>query len=410
MDPKLNPFVPGAGTQPPELAGRDSIINDAEVALARSRAGRAAKSQMLLGLRGVGKTVLLNRIAELAEREEFETVVLEAPENRSLASMLVPPLRSALFHLSGVEKARTLARRALGVLQSFARMFKVSVGDVEFGVELAKGSADSGDIEHDLPEVLQAVALAGREAGRGLALFLDEIQYLTSEDFAALIVATHKMGQKGLPFLLFGAGLPMVAALAGDAKSYAERLFDYPEVGALDVDAARNAIREPVRRAGVEISAEALQRIVERTRGYPYFLQEWAYSSWNTAPKSPIQEEDVDRGAAHAQKRLDAGFFRVRLDRLTNREKEYLRAMAELGGGPHRSGEIAAALGVEVSDVAPTRDKLIKKGMVYSPQHGDTAFTVPMFDEFLRRAMPEWNTGSFPAPRKKRSVKKRKKK
>jgi hypothetical protein len=402
MKPELNPFAPGAGTQPPELAGRDNIITDAQVALTRARAGRAAKSQMLLGLRGVGKTVLLNRIAELARDQEYETVVLEAPEDRSLASMLVPHLRSALFRLSGVAKAKVVATRGLAILRAFASMFKVTVGDVEFGVEAAKGSADSGDLEHDLPEVLQAVTLATREAGRGVALFLDEIQYLTAGDLAALIVATHKMGQNGLPFILFGAGLPMVAALAGDAKSYAERLFDYPEVGPLDPEAARAAIREPVHRAEKDITAEALDRIVDRTKGYPYFIQEWASSCWNAAPESPIQAADVDRAAKNAQKRLDSGFFRVRLDRLTLREKEYMRAMAELGAGPHRSGEIATALASKVSDVAPTRDKLIKKGMIYGPQHGLTAFTVPMFDEFLRRAMPEWNTGSFPAPRRKK--------
>ena len=390
MNPTTNPFAPGAGTQPPELAGREEIIKSATIALGRVKAGRSAKSQMLLGLRGVGKTVLLNRLAELAEAEGYHPIMLEAPEDRRLAEMLVPPLRQLLFKLSRKEKAKDLAKRGLAVLRSFAKAFKVKVGEVEFSVEAELGTADSGSLESDLPEVLFAVSSALKEEGSGLALFVDEVQYLSETDLAALIVSVHKMAQKGLPFVLFGAGLPQLAALAGEAKSYAERLFDYPEVGPLSGEAAHDAIATPIERQDAEIDEEAVDLIVEKTRGYPYFLQEWGSHAWNVADDSPITGDDVERATIQALSTLDKGFFRVRLDRLTPREKDYVRAMAELGPGPHRSGEIAQKLGIDVTTAGPLRNGLIKKGMIYSPQHGDTAFTVPMFDEFMKRSMPDW--------------------
>ena len=390
MDPTRNPFSPGAGTRPPELAGRERIIEDALTALRRVQHGRSAKGQMLLGLRGVGKTVLLNRIAELAEEEGYLTVTLEAPENRRLAEILVPPLRTVLFKLSRSDKARNLANRALGVLRGFAGAFKVKYGDLEVSVDAAQGTADSGHLESDLPELLMAVAQAAKADGRAVALFIDEVQYLAQEDLSALIVAAHRMGQRELPVILFGAGLPQLAALAGEAKSYAERLFDYPPVGALDVNAASRAIREPILDEGAAIDEDALAEIVGRTQGYPYFLQEWGSLAWNAAAASPITLEDVDRASEKAVEALDSGFFRVRLDRLTPRERDYVRAMAELGPGPHRSGDIAAAAGMSVTTAGPLRAGLIRKGMIYSPAHGDTAFTVPMFDAYLRRVVPEW--------------------
>ncbi|HEX8903357.1 MAG TPA: ATP-binding protein, partial [Longimicrobiaceae bacterium] len=316
MDPTTNPFAPGAGTRPPELAGRDKIIEDATVVLKRVRNGRPARSQMLLGLRGVGKTVLLNRIAEIAEELDYLTVLLEAPETRRLAEMLVPPLRRILVQLSRVEQVRDRARRALKVLRSFASAFKVAVGDVEFGVEAEVGSADSGTLEVDLPEVLLAVADAARMADRAVALFIDEVQYLSSEDLGALIVSVHRIGQKGLPLVVFGAGLPQLAALAGDAKSYAERLFAYPDVGPLAAEAAKDAIRQPIRREGEEILDEALELILEQTRGYPYFLQEWGFHLWETTEASPVSADDARRATEAAVAGLDHGFFRVRLDRL----------------------------------------------------------------------------------------------
>lgn len=390
MDPRNNPFAPGAGTQPPELAGRDKIIEDADVALARVRRGRPAKSQLLLGLRGVGKTVLLNRIAQLAIDQGYQTIVLEAPEDRRLAEMLVPPLRSALFALSRLEHARDFARRGLGILRAFARAFKVTVGDIEFSVDPEVGTADSGSLEADLPELFMAVARAAKEGDGAVALFIDEVQYLKSSDLAALIVSVHRVGQRGLPFVLFGAGLPQLASLAGEAKSYAERLFDYPAVGPLPPADAIAAIRTPVEREGASIRDEAVERIARETKGYPYFLQEWGYHSWNAAAHSSVAETDVVRATEAALRQLDQGFFRVRFDRLTPREKDYVRAMASLGPGPHRSGEIADVLRMEVTAVGPLRGGLIRKGMIYSPQHGETAFTVPMFDEFMLRSMPDW--------------------
>lgn len=358
---------------------------------------------MLLGLRGVGKTVLLNRIAELAEEEVHLTLALETPEDRRLAQMLVSPLRSVLSKLSRSEKSKEIAKRGLGVLRSFASCFKVSVGDIEFGVDPVMGSADSGDLEIDLSEVFVLVGKAAKDAGRAVSILIDEVQYLSRSDLSALITAIHRTGQKTLPCLVFGAGLPQLAALAGEAKSYAERLFEYPEVGPLTVEAAKEAIRTPMIREHVEIHDGALTRIVEQTKGYPYFLQEWGSHAWNVAARSPITLANVEQAAAEALRDLDAGFFRVRLDRLTPREKDYMSAMASLGPGPHRSGEIAQALKIDVTKAGPLRNGLIKKGMVYSPQHGDTAFTVPMFDEFLRRSDPQWSpslaTANPPEPR-----------
>ena len=390
MNPATNPFSPGAGTQPPELAGRQSILSGAQLALDRTKNGRSARSQMLLGLRGVGKTVLLNKINDLAEEAGYYTVVLEAPEGRRLAEMLVPPLRTVLHKLSKTEHAVVVARRGLAILRAFAGAFKVSAGDIEFGIAPETGTADSGDLESDLPELLVAVAAAAKAAGRAVALVIDEVQYLSQDDLAALIVSIHKISQKSLPLVAFGAGLPQLAALAGEAKSYAERLFDYPEVGPLDETAAAEAIRAPIQREGADITAAALAKLVQMTQGYPYFLQEFGSQAWNTAPTSPINLDDVERAAEDATRRLDHGFFRVRLDRLTPRERDYVRAMAELGDGPHRSGEIAHLLRINVSNAAPLRHGLIKKGMVYSPQHGDTAFTVPMFRDFVLRSMPNW--------------------
>ncbi|HEX2716939.1 MAG TPA: ATP-binding protein [Gemmatimonadaceae bacterium] len=390
MDAAKNPFAPGAGTRPPELAGRERIVSDSVVALRRVQAARPAKSQMLLGLRGVGKTVLLNHILELAEGEGYLTVYLEAPENRSLAEMLVPPLRSVLFKLSRAERAKNVANRGLGILRGFASAFEVRYGELEVGVRPEPGTADSGQLEADLPELLLAVALAAKADERAVALFIDEVQYLSAEDLSALIVSVHRIGQRGLPFIVFGAGLPQLAALAGEAKSYAERLFDYPPVGALDPDAAKRAIREPIVGEGAKIEPQALEEIVRKTEGYPYFLQEWGSHAWNTASRSPITLADVRSASKEALAALDAGFFRVRLDRLTPRERDYTRAMAELGPGPHRSGDIAGVLGIGVTTAAPLRNGLIRKGMIYSPAHGDTAFTVPMFDAFLKRSMPDW--------------------
>ena len=294
----------------------------------------------------------------------------------------------------------------MGALRGFASAFRVSIGAVEIGVSEAV-AADSGNLELDLPELLLAIGTAARAADRSVAIFIDEVQYLGEEDLRGLIVALHRISQKGLPVVMFGAGLPQVAALAGDAKSYAERLFDYPEVGPLKPEAARTAIHEPVRAEGAEIAADALEHIVGITRGYPYFIQEWGKHTWNAAPTSPIATADVQAASQAATEALDKNFFRVRFDRLTPREQDYLRAMAELGPGPHRSGTIAEKLGNSVENVGPLRGGLIRKGMIWSPAHGDTAFTVPMFDEFMRRVMPQWAPAKTAAPKKRAKRSKR---
>jgi len=390
MDPVENPFAPGAGSRPPALAGRDELLATASIALRRIQAGRHAKSMMLLGLRGVGKTVLLARIGELAESLGYLTAVIEAPEERRLAGLLVPKLRRILYRISGREKARVLGNHALGALRNFASAFKVSHAEFEVGVTPEPGLAASGDLETDLTDLLIAIGEAARAAGQPVAILIDEVQYLNDEDLRALIVALHRIAQRALPMLMVGAGLPQIAALSGEAKSYSERLFDFPAVGPLDENATRDAIRVPIEESGAGIDDDALSEIADRTEGYPYFLQEWGSHSWNVAPGSPVTLEDVVSASGKATAALDASFFRVRFDRLTPREQDYLRAMAELGPGPHRSGEVAARLGVAVTSAGPLRTGLIRKGMIWSPAHGETAFTVPMFDRYMFRAMPDW--------------------
>jgi hypothetical protein len=391
MDRIKNPFVPGAGSSPPELVGRQEIIEDARVAFARIQQGMHAKSFLLVGLRGVGKTVLLVRLEELAREAGYRTLSIEVPEGKRLPAILVPQLRQLLLGLDRLKNVSTHVKQAMGVLKSFVNGVKVTMNDVEFGVNIdpATGVADSGDLEADLPELLIAVAEAGQSRGIPVAITIDEMQYLTEKELSALIMSVHKVGQKKLPLLLMGAGLPQLVGLTGKSKSYAERLFDFPAVGALQPFDARNALSIPVRKESVFFEAAALEEILKVTQGYPYFLQEWGHHCWNIATRSPITLGVVKNSHDAVLARLDQNFFRVRFDRLTPREKDYLRAMAELGPNAHRSGEVADLMGVEVRSVAPLRSGLIKKGMIYSPAHGDTAFTVPLFDQFMKRTIPQ---------------------
>lgn len=390
MDRVRNPYVPGAGTPPPELTGRQEILSNAKVMLARIRGGKPTKSMMLVGLRGVGKTVLLNKIEEIATAEGYEAKLLEVVENRSLAALITPALRQLLLKLDRMENISTQVKRALGVLKSFAGAVKVKIGEVEIGLDIEpeRGTADAGDLELDLPELFVAVAEAAAARKTAIAIIIDELQYLDEEELSALIMAMHRVAQKNLPLVLVGAGLPQLVGLAGRSKSYAERLFDYPEVGPLKPNDAKRAIEKPAKDEGVGYTSASLDQIVKITQGYPYFLQEWGYHTWNIAESSPITPRTVTKASSLAVERLDGSFFRVRFDRLTPREKEYLRAMAELGPGAHRSGDIAELLGIAVQSAAPLRSGLIRKGMIYSPAHGDTAFTVPLFDEFMKRIMP----------------------
>ena len=389
MDPRSNPYAPGAGSPPPDLAGRDELLERAAIALDRIRTGLAAKSLILVGLRGVGKTVLLNRIRNDADGRGFATIFIEAPEKRSLPAILAGPLRASLLKLDRLAAGGDLAKRGLRALGGFINAMKVKFGDVEFGIDLGTepGVADTGDLEHDLADLLATVAAAARERKTALVLFIDELQYVEEEQLAALITALHRCAQQSLPVALVGAGLPQLVGQTGRAKSYAERLFEFPEVGPLAPDDARHALRTPAARHAVAYTDDALDEILAQTQAYPYFLQEWGKHCWQCAQASPITRADVERATEVAIAELDASFFRVRFDRLTPSEKRYLRAMAELGAGPHRSGDIANQLGARVQSVAPVRAGLIGKGMVFSPSHGDTAFTVPLFDRFMRRVM-----------------------
>jgi hypothetical protein len=397
MDPIANPFAPGAGAPPPELAGREELLQRVAITLERIRQGRPSKSVLMVGLRGVGKTVLLDRMRDNAERVGIHTLRIEAPENRSLPALLAPQLRLALLRLSRDARARDLARRALRGLAGFAKALKVKFGDIEVGFDFdpEPGLADNGDLEHDLQALLEVAGEAARSADTALAIFLDELQYVAEPQLEALITALHRCAQRESPVVLVGAGLPQLRGRMGRAKSYAERLFDFPEVGPLDDDAVRQAIGDPVRSLSVDITDEALDAIVVATRGYPYFVQEWGKHSWQVASTSPITADDVDAASGLAVAALDESFFRVRFDRLTPAEKRYLRAMSELGTGPHRSGDIAHELRRPVSSLGPVRAQLIAKGMIWSPNHGDTAFTVPLFDEFMQRIMPgdDWRQG-----------------
>lgn len=388
MDRRFNPYAPGAGLQPPELAGRDQLLADATSDMDRVLARRPAKGMMLLGLRGVGKTVLLNRLYREAENRNFQTAKIEAPEGGMLPSLLVPELRRIVYELDLMQAAGRRIRQAATILRNFAAAFKVNIGEMEFGIEPAPGRADTGDLEHDLPDLMVAVAEAAAEKGVAIGLFIDEVQYLSGKELAAIVVACHEMSQRGLPLLFIGAGLPQIAALAGNAKSYAERLFDYPEVGKLDIAAASLALVKPAQAEGAEFEGDAVSEVLRLTDCYPYFIQEWGFRVWNQAPGPKLRLQDVTDATPAIIAHLDANFFRVRFDRLTALQQKYLRAMAELGPGPHKTGDIAGALQVDAAAVATVRQQLIDKGMVWSQRHGETAFTVPLFDEFMRRQMP----------------------
>ena len=391
MDAIQNPFSPGAGSPPPELAGRSAVRNVVDVCLARLQAGKQAKSVIMVGLRGVGKTVLLDQMRKDAEEKGFHTVRIEAPENRSLPALLAPQIRLALLRLSNIEAAKDFAVRGLRALAGFASKMKLAFNDIEVGLDFdaEPGLADNGDLEGDLTMLLEQVGLAAQHANTVLVIFIDELQYVKEAQLAALISALHRCSQKQLPVTVVGAGLPQLIGRMGEAKSYAERLFNFPFIGALEAKDARDAIEKPIQNEGAAIETLAVDTIVAMTQGYPYFLQEWGKHAWDISPQSPITNEDVANASATTIATLDESFFRVRFDRLTGAEKKYLRAMATLGSGPHRSGDIAEKLSRNVQSVAPVRSSLINKGMVWSPTHGDTAFTVPLFDEFMRRIMPD---------------------
>jgi hypothetical protein len=391
MDPLKNPFSPGAGAPPPELVGRDPNLEQARILLGRVQQKKAEKSILLTGLRGVGKTVLLKEIQQLAKKNGYRTVFIEAQEDKSLGSLIIPYLRALLFDLNRSAGVSEKVRRGLAVLSSFIRAVKLTVNDVTITVDIdpEEGSADSGDLEIDLPDLFAAIGEAAEDRKCAVALLIDEIQYFSQKELSALIVAMHRMQQQQLPVVLLGTGLPILPGLAGEAKSYSERLFSFPNIGALSLVDAMRALEEPARAAGAFFESAALEEIYRLTKGYPYFLQEWGYQSWNLAPTSLISLQVVQEATATVIPRLDQNFFKVRFERLTPNEKFFLRAIAELGAGVHRIGEVANLLEIKPSNLSPVRADLIKKGMIYSPAYGEIAFTVPLFDEFMIRAIPE---------------------
>lgn len=385
MDPYRNPFAPGAGSRPPELAGRDAILEAAKISCGRAVKGRSARSIMLLGLRGTGKTVLLYEIGRNAEQEGLLVSRVESPEGESLARLIYPEMRKVMRSLSGVEAAKEIATRGLRGLRNFASIFKIEIAGIEVGVEPEPGLADTGDLQYDLPDLFVQIGKAAQAAGRGWLLLIDEVQYLSETDLSALIVALHRVSQEGLPVLLVGAGLPQIARLAGEAKSYAERLFQYPAVGALDPNSASQAVEKPIIEEDASITPDALLAIVDRTKGYPFFLQEWASVVWNNSDGPEIKFADVDRSYAETLALLDDGFFKVRIDRLTKAEVQFVRAMAGLGDGPYAMADIAQAMARTQKSLGPARSSIIAKGMIYSTDHGYLDFSVPLFAEFMRR-------------------------
>ena len=387
MDPRINPYAPGAGTPPPELAGRDAVLADARLAVQRNRSGRSARSFMFVGLRGVGKTVLLNEVQAIAEEEGALTDFIEVASNEPLSKSVVATLRAILLKLDRIKGVSEHVKRGLRVLKSFVGAVTVKVEGVEFAVDIdgEPGVADSGTLSRDLAEVFVAAGEAARDRNTSIVILIDEIQNLPPEEFEALIMAVHRTDQKRLPLLVVGAGLPLLVRLSGNAKTYAERLFEYPDIGALDPAEARRALVKPAVQADVEFDEDAVAAVIGETQGYPYFLQEWGYQAWNTAPVSPITKGDVARSSEAAIRRLDQNFFRSRYERLSEPQKAYLYAMARCGPGPHRTGDIAGALGKSSQQMGPIREALIASGMIYSPRYGYAAFTVPLFDAFMKR-------------------------
>ena len=389
MKPQVNPYAPGAGRPPPELAGRDAILAEARIAIQRNKLGRAARSFMFVGLRGVGKTVLLNEVRIMAEEEGFITELIEVgTKHTHLSFTIIKILRAALLRMDRSKRVSEQVKRGLRVLKSFIGAAKIKYGDIEFSIDVDEeiGVADSGMLAQDLAEVFVAVGEAAKARKTAIVILIDEIQNLPAEEFEALIMAVHRTNQRDLPIMIVGAGLPSLIKMASDAKSYAERLFEYPKINSLDRKEARRALVKPAIASKIKFENEAIEAIIEHTKGYPYFLQEWGHQVWNVATKSPITIADVRKASNLAIKRLDQNFFLSRYERLSGPQKDYLRAMAELGPGPHKAADIAKAMKKTTRQIGSTRDGLIVNGMIYSPRHGMSAFTVPMFDEFMKRA------------------------
>jgi hypothetical protein len=385
VDPVRNPFSPGAGTRPPALVGRDREIEAMDVALQRLLLGRDGRSQMLTGLRGVGKTVLLNEFELIAEGRGYFHEHIEVSDDGRLATRLVAAFRKVLLAMDAKRRVGERVRHALGVLKAFSIQIPDGPG-VHIDVDMVPGPADSGDLATDLAGLFVELGEVARDHDTGVFLTIDELHYVDEDTLSALVVGLHRATQVGLPITIAGAGLPMLATLTGEAKSYAERMFTFPRIGSLSDAEASEALETPARDEGVTWDAAALVRLVRVTQGYPYFLQEFGKQAWDVAEgPNRITLDEVERSIPLALAELDDGFFRVRVGRASDNERLYLRAMAELGPGPVKSADVAAMLGKKTNALAPTRDALIKRALCYSPRWGEIDFTVPMFDDFMRR-------------------------
>jgi hypothetical protein len=387
MDPRRNPYAPGAGTKPPALVGRDEQIEAFDILLERLERGYTAQSEIITGLRGVGKTVLLDVFRDTAEARDWATVEWEVEKNAPFASKMAAQVRRALLQLAPKARWTERALRAAAILKSFTLTFSPDGGmTAGLDVDALAGAADSGALSEDLSDLFVAVGDAAAEHGVGVVFLLDEIQFLKPTDLEALIVALHKCARRSLPITLVGAGLPQIPRLTGEAKSYSERLFRFVTIGRLDPETdARDALILPARDLGVELEPAAVDLVVEYTQGYPYFLQEYGRIIWDEASASPVSLDEVASLLPLIEAKLDESFFRVRAERTTELELRYLYAMARLGPEAHRASEVAQGVGRTVEQAGPIRSRLIDKGLLYTPGHGLAAFTVPQFDRYMLR-------------------------
>lgn len=389
MDRIQNPYRPGAGTEPTFLAGRDAIIDDAEVLLGRVKNGNPQRSLMLYGLRGVGKTVLLNRIEKIANGENYIIQFIEMSENDDFKMVFMSYARKALLRISNLQNAKDKLKKALGVLKAFS----IGIPDgpeLKIDIDAIPGVADSGNFESDLTDLLVSIGEAAREENKHVCFLIDETQYLGEESYAAFIAANHRISQKALPIVFICAGLPQIAALSGDAKSYAERLYNYEPIDKLQEPDAKKALCNPANELNVEFNPDAVKYVIEKTEGYPYFIQEYGSFIWDLSESSPITIDNVKKAEVSAFKKLDESFFKVRLDRAAGRERKMMFCMAKLGKGPYKMTDVANKMGILPTSASPTRATLIKKGFLYTPQHGYIDFTVPLFNEFLDRCDDEY--------------------
>lgn len=391
MDPHLNPYTPNAGARPPLLVGRHDQLASFELLLARLEDGRAEQSMIITGLRGVGKTVLLGEFRDRAEAARWAVVELEISkhDDASFRQLLAREARRALYSLSPSRRWGSRAKRAARTLKSFTLTLAPDGAlSGSLDVEALEGFADSGMLDADIADLFVALGEAAREAGTGVVFLFDEIQFLTRGQLEAVIAALHRTVQRSLPITLVAAGLPQIPELAGEAKSYAERLFKFPHIGGLDAEDARDALRRPALEAGAGFEDEALDHVVDFAQGYPYFLQEYGRAVWDVADGEAIDLGEAIETQGLVEEQLDSSFFRVRLDRTTELERAYLRAMAELGAEPQAAGDVAELLDRTSQQCGPTRARLIDKGLLYTPTYGYAAFTVPQFDRFLKRRIP----------------------